>query len=331
MWLTRPLDPPIEALATLNPCQTAFMRHFSAPGDMRLDRGGAGAWTPLSAISPLLVAALVKAEDPAFFDHHGADWREIGHMLRVAVRARRIVGGASTITQQLARNLYLAPTRSLTRKLRELRLALRIDRAVSKRRTLELYLNVIEWGPDVWGCAAASARYFHKAPRDLDLFESTFLVSLIPAPKADISGVNASRIQRGQLLQAYRLFLSGLADAEECALCCHRVWQLHRLLDAGTPLPAALSASMDVKAGDDGALLRDVAAALDLRRLDPAELLPSHCGDEQQRYALDQLRARLGDDVLLQVLRTNSYAGLRDRVSRLVSLAASAPAASLHP
>jgi membrane peptidoglycan carboxypeptidase len=328
MWFHRSLEPPVRALATSNPSETAFMRHVAARGGANAGRPRADAWTALTAISPLLVAAVVKAEDPRFFDHHGADWEAVARAIRDAVRARRIIRGASTITQQLARNLYLTPARSIRRKLRELQLALSIERTVAKPRILELYLNVIEWGAGIWGCAAASAHYFGKTPRDLDLFESTFLASLIPAPRAAIAGRNAVRGQRLQFSLASLLFLSGLATGRECAVCVHRARQLHRLLSAGMPLLPALASSTDVNAAGDDVLLDDLAAELGLPRLDGADLLVSRCGAAQERAAIARLRARVGDGVLLQVARTNDYAPLRQCGFRPTGLGGGAHARS---
>jgi monofunctional biosynthetic peptidoglycan transglycosylase len=308
MWLMHAYQPPIGALATANPRQTSFMRHAAARRPNRPASLPAGGWIPLTAISPLLIAAAVNAEDPRFFDHHGVDWSAVRRALREAKRARRIVRGASTITQQLARNLYLTPARSLVRKLRELRLAVRLERALSKPRILELYLNVVEWGVGVWGCSAAAEHYFQKTPRDLDLFESTFLVSLLPAPTAAMSGRNAMRSRSVQVSLAHWLFLSGLVTGQECAMCSHRVQRLHGMLAAGTPLPEALVQSKQVDTGLDGTVLDCLAAELGLARLDPVDLITSRCGSDQQRTALGRVRERFGDAVLFEVDRTGDYA-----------------------
>ncbi len=311
MWLMPPCDPPIAALGEVNPRETAFMRYVAARRPARPHPVRIGDWTPLPNISPLLVAGVVKIEDPYFFEHRGIDWGSSWQAVRLALRARRIVRGASTITQQLARNLYLTPSRSLVRKLREARLAVAIERAIAKPRILEMYLNVVEFGVDVWGCTVASAHYFQKRPRDLDLFESTFLVSLLPAPRVALSGENAVRSRSVQIRLAHRLFLSGLASGEACAVCVHRVRRLHPLLAAGVPLPEALARSKDVNIGCDGTVLDELAAHLGVARLDPAELLATRCGRDQQDLALERGRRLFGDDVLLQAARTGNYVRLR--------------------
>jgi monofunctional biosynthetic peptidoglycan transglycosylase len=311
MWLMPPCDPPIAALGDTNPGGTAFMRYVAARWPARACPVRLAGWTTLPNISPLLIAGVVTVEDPRFFDHRGVDWRSSWQALRLALRARRIVRGASTITQQLARNLYLTPSRQVVRKLREMRLALAIERAIAKPRILELYLNVVELGVDVWGCTAASLHYFQKTPRDLDLFDSTFLVSLLPAPRAALSGPNALRSWGVQIRLAHRLFLSGLASGEACAVCAHRVRRLHPLLAAGVPLPEALARSKDVNIGCDGTVLDELAAHLGVARLDPAELIVMRCGRDQQDVALERARRLFGDDVLLQAARAGDYVRLR--------------------
>ena len=307
---SRAPDVPIARLAIDNPRETRFMRHFAASSPS----AGRG-WTPLERIAPRLAAGVVKAEDPRFFEHHGVDWRATARVGWVAVRRRTIVAGGSTISQQLARNLYLTPARLISRKLREAALAIHIERVASKARILELYLNLIQWGRDIWGCTEAAGRYFGKRPDQLDLFESTFLVSLVPAPAAPFSGRNAVRARRAQLSLAYQIFLSGLDGPDACAACSHRIWRLHRLVADGMPLPGALSASADVSADADATLLAEVAAALGWTLIGSDDLLASHYGRRQQRITFDRLRARFGDDVLLRVVRAESYAALRARMT----------------
>ncbi len=128
----------------------------------------AWAWTPYSAISPTLKRAVLVAEDIDFFSHHGFALAEMQNALEDALRDRELPRGASTITQQLAKNLWLSPSRNPLRKGKEALLTWQLERALSKRRILELYLNVVELGPGIYGVGAASQRYFGKAPADLD-------------------------------------------------------------------------------------------------------------------------------------------------------------------
>jgi monofunctional biosynthetic peptidoglycan transglycosylase len=293
--------PSIDRLSIENPGETSFMRHVATTVPGATPRVAA-AWAPLETIAPLFVAAAVKCEDPRFFEHRGVDFVMIKHVVRGSIRNRKIVGGASTITQQLARNLYLTPRRSIVRKLREMGLAWRIERRLSKARILELYLNLVEWGGGAWGCVAAGAHYFGKSPRDLDLFESTFLMSLLPAPRAGLSGRHAQRSQQSQLWTTASMLLSGLADPEACAICRDRVKELQRLLASGLPLAEALAGSARVTTSPDAAFLRRIATALDIAPVPPAAIFASHCGYAQQRLVSGRLRARFGGAAVQQVL-----------------------------
>jgi monofunctional biosynthetic peptidoglycan transglycosylase len=303
---TTDVVPPLKELSRVNPTVTSYMRLFGTANG-----AATRIWTPLSDIARLLPSALIRAEDPRFFDHHGVDWRAIRRVLRGALRTGRIAGGASTLAQQLARNLYLTPTRSVVRKLREVILAHRLYRTLSKARILELYLNLVEWGPGVWGVAGASDYYFAKAPRDLDLFEATFLVTLLAAPRSGLSPRLATRSRRMQLLLGHQLLLSGQASAEACARCSARVRELHRLIADGVPLRAALHHSASVNADADARFLAEVIADLHLELIRPDEMLTSRCAERhQQKAAYEQLRTRFGGDSMRDLFATGSYQAL---------------------
>lgn len=141
-------------------------------------------WVPLSAISPYLKNAVVSAEDPNFYNHHGLDFYQIRLSMQENWEEKRIVRGASTITQQLMKNLYLSPAQNPLRKWKEAILALRVERCVRKNRLLEIYLNVIEWGESTYGIEAASRRYFAKPASALDPAEAALLAAMIPNPVA---------------------------------------------------------------------------------------------------------------------------------------------------
>jgi monofunctional glycosyltransferase len=304
-------DPPsLTDLIHANPRQTSFMREDRRRGHSPA-QVSVGAWVPLADVAPSLVAAVIRSEDPRFFDHHGVDWQAIADRIRTSVRDGRLDGGASTITQQLARNLYLTPARSLVRKLREMWLAWRLDRLLSKGRVLEVYLNVVEWGRGHWGCAAASMHYFGKAPRDLDLFESTFLATLLPAPKAGLSGGHAARSRRVQVTVAHQLLFAGLKSPEECAVCCARVRELHRLLDTGMQLLTALTASSHVTTSADAGFVRAVIADLAIVPAASVAVLADRACEARLRAAFTRLCERFGAAAVREVLATGSYAPLR--------------------
>jgi monofunctional glycosyltransferase len=138
-------------------------------------------FVPLSGISPHLHHAVVAAEDARFFQHHGFDWKEIGNAVEQDLGDGR-KRGASTITQQLARNLFLSTGRSVVRKGIEFAIVPLVEGILSKQRILELYLNVIEWGPGVYGAEAASRYYFHLPSSRISREQAVALAEVLPAP-----------------------------------------------------------------------------------------------------------------------------------------------------
>lgn len=139
-------------------------------------------WTPLDSITPAAVCAVLAAEDFTFFEHGTTDPLMRSRVLRHALRGDFTHGG-STIAQQLARNLFLGPERSLWRKAREFILARELTRRLSKERQLELYLNLVEWGPGTWGIGTASRHWFRKAPASLTPSEAVLLATILPSPR----------------------------------------------------------------------------------------------------------------------------------------------------
>jgi len=142
-------------------------------------------WTPvpLSRISPSMQRAAVVAEDARFWDHDGVDWEAMRGAFERNWEAGRLKVGGSTITQQLAKNLYLSPARTPWRKLRELAIAWRLERALSKKRILEIYLNVIEFGPRTFGVEAAARRYMGVPASELTREQAATLAAVIPSPR----------------------------------------------------------------------------------------------------------------------------------------------------
>ena len=133
-------------------------------------------------ISPLLRRAVLIAEDDAFYSHDGLDWNELKRSAQADWEKGRVVRGGSTITQQLAKNLFLGTERSLTRKLREAFLAVRMEKALNKRRIFELYLNRIEWGDGIYGAEAAARRYFGTSAASLSARQAVLLAAVIINP-----------------------------------------------------------------------------------------------------------------------------------------------------
>jgi monofunctional biosynthetic peptidoglycan transglycosylase len=140
-------------------------------------------FVPLQAISPHLVHAVIVHEDATFYQHRGYDRFEIRAALARSWRERRLIRGASTLTNQLARNLYLGNDRTPLRKLREIPLTFRLEKALDKRRIMELYLNFAEWGPGVFGAEAAARYHFGHSAENLSPAEAALLAAALPSPR----------------------------------------------------------------------------------------------------------------------------------------------------
>ena len=204
LWIGLVWPPPLW-WRTHWPARTAFMamreRQLAAAG-----RPTAPSYDPVGvdSISPWLARAAIAGEDQAFYTHHGIDyhalreaigyrrpsfsWRntrdraELARALAQAWHRRDRLRGASTITQQLAKNLYLSPSRNPLRKLKEAVTAYRLEAALGKARIMELYLNVAEFGPNLWGAAAASRHYFGASPERLTESQAALLAATLPRP-----------------------------------------------------------------------------------------------------------------------------------------------------
>jgi len=148
----------------------------------RYHPNGQATWMPLWAISPRLQTAVVTWEDPRFYFHRGFDYPEIWRAFLEDLRVGAYRRGGSTIPQQVAKNLFLSPERTLRRKLREAILTWRLERALSKDEILEIYLNIAEWGDGIVGAEAASRAYFGKSAEELTWPEAALLAAILPNP-----------------------------------------------------------------------------------------------------------------------------------------------------
>jgi monofunctional biosynthetic peptidoglycan transglycosylase len=139
-------------------------------------------WKPLEDISPNLIRAVLVAEDDAFLEHEGLDLKEFKESWEVNWERKKIVRGGSTLTMQLVKNLYLSPSKNPLRKLHEILLAFDLENKVGKRRIMELYLNVVQWGEGIYGAEAASRHYFNKSAQHLSPTQSAYLAAILPNP-----------------------------------------------------------------------------------------------------------------------------------------------------
>ena len=176
--------PDVAALARTNPSTTAFIESRKAAA---AEKGRPftlhWTWVPLTRISPHLRKAVLTAEDAAFYQHHGFDWDGMKDAFTRNWDRGKLRRGGSTLTQQLAKNLYLSSEKSLLRKAHEMLLAWELERRLPKKRILELYLNVVEWGQGVYGAEAAARHHFGKSAGDLSPAEAALLAAMLPSPR----------------------------------------------------------------------------------------------------------------------------------------------------
>jgi monofunctional biosynthetic peptidoglycan transglycosylase len=247
LWLLAVWPPPIWYRWAW-PRETAFMamrrgqaellaQHRQRRTEPRVDDALARRYhpVPLEEISPELPVAVLLAEDHRFLDHGGidlqaireamgyrrqdfawgdaADRAEIWRAIRRAWRNREAIRGASTITQQLAKNLYLSPSRNPFRKFKEAVTAYRLEWALGKHRILEIYVNVVELGPEIWGVEAASEEYFRRPAADLNATQAAALAATLPGPLSANPGYRPGRMRWRQQLVLDRMAREGRAMA----------------------------------------------------------------------------------------------------------------------
>jgi monofunctional biosynthetic peptidoglycan transglycosylase len=178
------LMPDLSKLKKENPKKTALMEYRErASKEKRRKYKIYQSWVSFSKISPYLIKAVLIAEDDKFWKHEGFDYEAIQKAIERDLKAKKFKFGGSTITQQLARNLYLSPEKSLIRKISEAIITWRMERILSKKRILELYLNVVEWGEGIFGVEAASRYYYGKPSSELNPEEAARLASILPNPR----------------------------------------------------------------------------------------------------------------------------------------------------
>lgn len=139
-------------------------------------------YSRLKEISPFLQKTVIISEDGSFYAHHGFDFEEMKRSLKKNLAVGHFARGGSTLTQQLAKNLFLTEEKTMLRKLKEAVITLRLEQTLNKKEILEKYLNVVHWGPQVFGIKSAAKFYFKKSPAELNLVESAFLAMLLPSP-----------------------------------------------------------------------------------------------------------------------------------------------------
>ena len=176
--------PDISRIKRENPTKTSFMeyreREWKGKGmKIKINQQ----WVPISKISPFLIKAVLIAEDDKFWRHEGFDYEAMQKAVEKDIKAKKFKLGGSTISQQLAKNLYLSPSKNPVRKLAEALITWRMEHILTKKRILEIYLNIVEWGEGIFGAEAASRHYFGKAASDLTPEEASRLAAVLPNPR----------------------------------------------------------------------------------------------------------------------------------------------------
>jgi monofunctional glycosyltransferase len=201
----------VKQLKTKNPGETAFMREYAArtKKENRPFRKKQN-WVSLKSIPQDAIDAVVVSEDGTFWWHDGFDWFEFKESIERNFEEGRAARGASTITQQLVKNLYLSSSKNPLRKLKEWILTWYMEQQLSKSRILEIYFNVIEWGDGVYGIEAASQYYFDKPASDLNRDECTRLAAIIPSPRKHRADVDSKYVLRRSKLILDRMEARGM-------------------------------------------------------------------------------------------------------------------------
>jgi monofunctional biosynthetic peptidoglycan transglycosylase len=208
--------PSIESLGKTNPKSTALMDQRAREARRKgKPFSPVHRFVPYGSISPHLKHAVLVAEDAAFFSHSGIDYEEMKEAIKADWRKKRFARGASTITMQLCKNLYLSTSKSPVRKLSEFILAKRTDAVLSKTRVFELYLNYIEWGDGLFGCQAASQAYFGCSSSDLTPEQAIRLASIIINPRRWGPYSDTKRMNKRRRHLADRMFDAGYLTTEE--------------------------------------------------------------------------------------------------------------------
>lgn len=196
----------IGALRTVNPTETALMRQRKeeAASESKPYRV-VHRWIGLSRIPRYVLDAIVVAEDGTFYSHNGFDWYEVQESINKNIEQRRAARGASTITQQLAKNLYLSTSKDPVRKVKEAIITLLLEESLSKPRILELYVNSIEWGRGIFGIESASQTFFGKPASELTVEEGARLAAVIPSPLRHRPDADSRYVLRRKQIVLHRM------------------------------------------------------------------------------------------------------------------------------
>jgi monofunctional biosynthetic peptidoglycan transglycosylase len=220
--------PDVSELRKTFPKKTAFMEYREKEWQSQGKKKKiVQQWVPLSQIPPYVIKAVIIAEDDKFWTHEGFDYEAMQKAIKKDIKKRKFALGGSTISQQLAKNLYLTPSKNPVRKIKEAILTWRLERNLSKKRIIELYLNCIEWGDGLFGIEAAARYHFGKTVSELTAQEAAKLAAALPNPirynptgpskfiESRADRIYEIMVRRGIVIPEYEEMLSEPATAEE--------------------------------------------------------------------------------------------------------------------
>jgi monofunctional biosynthetic peptidoglycan transglycosylase len=210
--------PDVAALKRSNPRTTAYIELRKEQARAKKQRLVVRQeWVPWDRISDHLKDAVLVAEDDMFYKHSGVDWDAVQIAFQRDWEKKRLAFGASTITQQVARNLYLSPSKNPLRKIKELLIARQLEKELGKRRIFELYLNIAEWGRGIYGCEAAAQAYFGKPASELTAEEAAAMAVVLPNPRRWDPAKRGRYVERNMKRVLGRMRASGLLDEADDA------------------------------------------------------------------------------------------------------------------
>jgi monofunctional biosynthetic peptidoglycan transglycosylase len=199
--------PNVALLQKNRPGKTAFMEYREETWRQKgIKKKIRNTWVPLSRVSPYVMKAVIIAEDDKFWSHEGFDFEAMQKALEKDIKKKKFLAGGSTISQQLAKNLYLSPSKNPVRKIKEAILTSRLENNLTKRRIIELYLNVVEWGDGSFGIEAAAQSHYGKQAADLNPREAATLASILPNPRRYKSD-GTSRYVENQSERIYQIMV----------------------------------------------------------------------------------------------------------------------------
>jgi len=255
------------------PDVTALKHYRPATASEVLDRNGAllvhyydrkfRIWAPISSLPDSAIQAVVTAEDDTFFGHQGVNYRAVWEALKHDVQKKRFARGGSTITQQMIKNVLLSKEKTLSRKLREFSLARRAEEVLTKRQILEIYLNEVEWGENIYGIEAASRFYFDKHASELSTPEAALLAGMLPNPRYYNPYKRMDKARRRQEQVLFNMFQAKLMTQDEYG----------RAMDAPVTLREASSRRFDLSMLSQG-----IGHPCHLKALE--EVLLAYVGDQ---------------------------------------------------